>query len=341
MNRWAQVGAVLPGLGLVAALTALCVWVHPFLPESAREIFGLTLMAISLGLLIGNLTEIPVSLRPGIRFSFQTLLKVAIVLLGCKVSFVKFQALGWSVLGLVLFLMTSILLLVHFMGRRVKVSDRLSVLLGVGTAVCGNTAISAAAPVIGATDEEVSFAIATNTLFGTLALFIYPFVAHLLGLTDPQFGIWAGSAINDTSQVVAAGFAYSAIAGEMATTVKLARNSLMGVVLVILSLRFGKTQSTHPLKRIFVGVPWFVWGFVGMAVLGYLGWIQKVSGLESLLGQAIKILIPMALLAVGLQTRFQNLKQLGVRPLMIGFVAGLFSAMVSLGLLIWADLGMG
>src|SRR5258708_6936415 len=234
---------VLPGLvvTIVCAITAR--WFHGLLPAKAGAVVGEVVVAVLLGLVIGNLARLPEILAPGIRFSFHSLLRVAIVLLGAQFSFAQVVAIGGKSVLMILVLMSLALLVAHALGRMAGVPGRLATLIGVGTAVCGNTAITATAPVIHARDEEVSFAVATNTLFGTLAVFLYPLLGHALHLTDAAFGTWAGTAVNDTSQVVATGFAYSDAAGKVATAVKLTRNALMGVVIVGIGLAYARANA--------------------------------------------------------------------------------------------------
>src|SRR6267378_5076275 len=236
---------VLPGLvvTIVCAITAR--WIHGLLPAKAGAVVGEVVVAVLLGLVIGNLARLPEILAPGIRFSFHSLLRVAIVLLGAQFSFAQVVAIGGKAVLMILVLMSLALLVAHALGRMAGVPGRLATLIGVGTAVCGNTAITATAPVIHARDEEVSFAVATNTLFGTLAVFLYPLLGHALHLTDAAFGTWAGTAVNDTSQVVATGFAYSDAAGKVATAVKLTRNALMGPVIVVIGLVYARREGAR------------------------------------------------------------------------------------------------
>src|SRR5207253_10079424 len=226
-------------------------------------------------------------------FSFHSLLRVAIVLLGAQFSFAQVVAIGGKAVLMILILMSLALLVAHGLGRLAGVPGRLATLIGVGTAVCGNTAITATAPVIHARDEEVSFAVATNTLFGTAAVFLYPLLGHWMAMTNAAFGTWAGTAVNDTSQVVATGFAFSDAAGKVATAVKLTRNALMGAVIVGMGLaysRANRADDDHDHKtpsnprgslalRIKQSLPLFVIGFLVAALLNTLGavaWLGSV-----------------------------------------------------------------
>jgi uncharacterized integral membrane protein (TIGR00698 family) len=223
----------------------------------------------------------------------------------------------------------------------------LATLIGVGTAVCGNSAIVATAPVIGARDEEVSFAIATNTLFGTLAVFLYPFIGHALGMSDAAFGTWAGTAVNDTSQVVAAGFAYSEAAGKVATAVKLTRNALMGGVIVAMGLAYGRAAAAGAdagtgawMKRLKQSLPLFVVGFLFLALLNTLGAVRALSNatgqdIPKVLQLIVKFLILVALSGVGLSTRFEAMRKTGLRPFYVGLATAAATATASLLIIRW------
>ncbi len=186
---------VLPGLILAVACAIAARLLHGLLPAKAGAVIGEVVMAVMLGLLIGNSIALPGTLTPGIRFSFHTLLRAAIVILGAQFSFPQVVAIGGKAVLMIVILMSLALLVAHALGRVAGVPGRLATLIGVGTAVCGNTAITAAAPVIRARDEEVSFAVATNTLFGTVAVFLYPLLGHWLGLSSAAYGTWAGTAV--------------------------------------------------------------------------------------------------------------------------------------------------
>lgn len=331
------------GLAFVVAIAILSRFIHGLLPESAGGVIGEVIVAVLLGLLIGNLVPLPDSLSPGIRASFQTVLPVAIVLLGARFSFQQVLTIGAKALVMIVVLMTLALAVAHGLGRLAGIPGKLATLIGVGTAVCGNSAISATAPVIHARDEDVSFAIATNTLLGTVAVFLYPVLGHLLGLSDARFGTWAGTAVNDTSQVVASGFAFSEAAGEVATAVKLTRNALMGAVIVLMALlhaRADREAEVHvPLMtRIRESVPGFVLGFLLMAVLnsaGALAWAAAGSGLDLSGGLkwSAQFLILVALTGVGLGTRITSLREIGLEPFYVGLATAVTTSLASFALI--------
>src|SRR5688572_28777180 len=344
------VADILPGLALSVLVALLARAVHNAFPPGVAAAVGEVILAVLLGLLIGNTVGLPTYFAPGIRFSFQTVLRLAIVLLGAAFSVQQVAAIGGKAVLMIVVLMAVALLAAHALGRLAGVPPRLATLIGVGTAVCGNSAIVATAPVIGAHDDEVSFAVATNTLFGTLAVFLYPILGHAMHLNDPAFGSWAGSAVNDTSQVVAAGFAYSEGAGRIATAVKLTRNALMGVVIVLMGVLYrrarakeqgdapagtsGAPRSTLRL-RVQQSVPLFVLGFLAMAVLQSAGVIRELStrvGRDLTLDAQFwaRVLILVALAGVGLSTKIAAMRRAGLKPFYVGFAVAAAVSAVSL-----------
>jgi uncharacterized integral membrane protein (TIGR00698 family) len=338
---------VLPGLIVTIVCAIAARFLHGMLPPKAGAIVGEVVVAVLLGLVIGNVISLPKMLAPGIRFSFHSLLRVAIVLLGAQFSFQQVAVIGGKAVLMIVVLMTLALLVAHGLGRLAGVPGRLATLIGVGTAVCGNTAISATAPVIRARDEEVSFAIATNTLFGTLAVFFYPLLGHWVGMSSAAFGTWAGTAVNDTSQVVATGFAFSDAAGKVATAVKLTRNALMGPVIVVIGLLYARGAAREAdgagpeiLTRIRQSIPLFVLGFLLVAFLntvGVIAWLGARLGrdLPHDLQIIARFLILVALSGVGLSTRLASMRKIGATPFLLGFATSATTAVASYFLIRW------
>jgi len=335
--------APLPGLLFTIVVAALARFAHGLLPKGIGDPVGEVIVAVLIGLIVGNTIRLPKSLGPGIKISFHTVLRIAIVLLGARFSFQQVVAIGGKALIMIVVLMTLALVVAHLLGRLAGVPDKLASLIGIGTAVCGNSAITAVAPVIRASDEEVSFAVATNTLFGTLAVFLYPAIGHLLGFGDPSFGTWAGTAVNDTSQVVATGFAFSEAAGKVATAVKLTRNALMGGVIVMMGFIYSREGSGSGPRasfwtRLKQSLPLFVLGFLAMAVLNTFAVFDRLSEAAGRdLQEGMKVvsgfLILVALTGVGLGTRLDSVRKIGLRPFYIGLATATTTSLTSLVLI--------
>lgn len=332
MIAWSQ--KMLPGLllaVLVAAVARLAGWL---LPAVVSEI----LVAILLGLVVSNVWTPPKAAGPGLRFVVQKVLRAGIVLLGARFYLADVLRIGGGAIGLILLCMTVALAFALLVGRRLQLPPRLALLIGVGTAVCGNSAIVATAPVIKADEREVGFAVGTITFTGTMALFLYPLIGHMLHLTDAAFGVWSGVAVNDTSQVVATSAAYSLVARDVATVVKLVRNALMAPLIMLIAWWWSRnaggsgTAEGSWLKAI----PPFVLMFLGMALLRTVGLIP--AGLLRPLDEAAKACILVAMAGIGLQTKIQEMRAVGATPFFLG--VGTAALLATLSLLAILALGM-
>lgn len=334
-RTWAGAGPAIPGLLLVAVVAAIARASTLILPSIISEVT----VGVVLGIVLANLVRLPVAIRPGTKFAVNRLLRLGIVLLGARLFLGDVLSTGLGALAVVLIGMATVLVVTLGVGRLLRLPTRLSLLIGVGTAVCGNSAIVATAPVIEAEERDVSFAVATITLFGTLAVLLYPLIGHLVGMSDSFFGHWAGIAVNDTSQVTAAGFAYSQAAGETATVVKLTRNTLMAPLIVLIGawyVRSGAARASSVVgaasrRGMLKAVPLFVLGFVAMAVLNSGGLIP--AALHGPIGEIAKVMILAALVAVGLSTDLGALRKVGVTPFYLGLAVAALLSVLSLALL--------
>jgi uncharacterized integral membrane protein (TIGR00698 family) len=226
-------------------------------------------------------------------------------------------------------------------GRGLGLPPRLALLIGVGTAVCGNSAIVATAPVIKADDRDVGFAVGTITFTGTLALFLYPVIGHMLQLSDATFGVWSGVAVNDTSQVVATSAAYSVVARDIATVVKLVRNALMAPLIMLIAWWWSRSAAAGEESASGQGwlkaVPPFVLMFLAMALLRSVGLIP--AGLARWLDEGAKACILLAMAGVGLSTKVRDMRAVGATPFFLG--VGTAALLAVLSLVIITTLGLG
>jgi len=328
------VAPLLPGLALAAAVAVAARLGSTALLPGVSEI----LLAVLLGIVVANAVPLRGGYAPGIRFAVQRVLRIGIVLLGARLSLDAVLAIGGSALGLVVVAMAIAFAVALAVGYALRLPRRLALLIGVGTAVCGNSAIVATAPVVKAEEREVSFAVATITLFGTLAVFAFPLIGRALGLSDEAFGVWAGVGVNDTSQVVAAGAAHSPVARDVATVVKLVRNALMAPLIVLIAWwwqRSAEAAQGSVGRGLRGAVPLFVLGFLAMALLRTVGVIQPATA--ALLDEAAKALILVALAGVGLNTKVAQLRSIGPTP----FVAGLATMSVLAAASLAAIVGLG
>ena len=326
----AWVRTVAPGLAVALAVALLARLTGKLLPPAISEVA----IGLLLGLAVAHLWSLPTRASAGLRLASQQILRLGIVLLGARLLLGDIAAVGLGVLGLVVVCMTVALAFALLVGRALGLPPRLALLIGVGTAVCGNSAIVATAPVVRAEEREVGFAVATITLFGTLAVFVYPFIGHAFEFSDRVFGIWAGIAVNDTSQVVATGAAYSLGARDMATVVKLIRNTLMGPLILLIAWWWGPHAAgrdgaaTRGVRRAF---PLFLLGFLALALARTAGLVTASAAAS--IDQVARLCIVVALAGVGLSTRLTQLRAVGATPFCLGLGTSLVLAALSLALI--------
>ncbi len=320
------------GKGL--ALTLLITWVALQI-GSAAPLLGSAAAAIALGILVRAVIGSRPSIAPGASFAAKRLLRVAVILLGASLRLDQLWSMGIGTFAIIVGVVALSLIIITWFGRRMQLSAHLSTLIAVGTAICGASAIAAASPIIQADEDETTYAVSTIFAFNVVALFTFPALGHLFGLSDTIFGVWAGTAIHDTSSVVAAAYTYSHDAGTFATVVKLARTTLIIPVLLILSALWGLSRAATQgagkggaaWRKAF---PWFILGFVGLAGLRTVGLLPEEAA-ESLTAAA-KLLIVVALAGVGLGADLRKIRSTGLKPLFLGLFASVFVAAVSLAL---------
>lgn len=329
LRRRARV--IAPGLAVAFLLAVLATVLSTLTPG----VIGPVLIAVLLGLVASNLLHLPAVLGPGLSVATTRVLRTGVVLLGARLSLGDVLSLGAMALWIAIACMTVAFLTVALLARLLRVPTRLAVLLGVGTAVCGNSAIMATSPVIDAEDREIGFAVGTITLLGTTALLLLPLLGRWLDLPEEVFGLWVGLAINDTSQVVAAGAAYSPRALEVATVVKLVRNALMAPLIVLIAwwsirsrVRTAGVEGTAVRSAALKAFPVFVLGFLAVAALSSFGVITEQ--LSSLAGDVSNFLIVTAIAAVGLTTNLREIRAVGPRPVLVALGAAAVLAVLGL-----------
>lgn len=312
------------GILLTFVLAAVAVVLGEWIP-----VIGSAVFAIILGMLVSNLYTLPSDLRPGINYSAKKLLHYSIIALGFTMSFAQVQETGLSSLRVTVVTIAAAFLTAALVGRVLGLNRHLRTLVGFGTAICGGSAIAAASPIIKAEDEEIALSISTIFLFNIIAVFLFPFLGHVMQMSDAQFGLWAGTAINDTSSVVAAGYSYSNAAGDIATIVKLTRALMIIPACLVLSLVEARRQkkSGEPVnwKKV---VPMFIIWFVVATVLTSVGIFPK--SLIPVAKTVSKWLMAMALAGIGCQVSFKQFRQAGAKPILTGLATWFVVAVSSL-----------
>ena len=319
------VPALLPGLALSAALAAGAFGLRQ-LP--GLGMFSPMILAIVAGMAFHNIVGTPARAKPGVTFSMRRLLRLAIILLGLQLTAAQIAEVGARGLAVIALSLTGTFLFTVWMGRLLGVDSKLAELIAAGTSICGASAVIATNTVTRAHDEDVAYAVACVTVFGSIAMVVYPLLPALLHLDAHAFGLWSGASIHEIAQVVAAAFQGGQQAGEFGTIAKLARVMLLAPVVLTLGLL--ATRSARHGGQGHVGaqppLPWFVFGFI--ALVGVNSVITVPAEAKAVIVTATTFLLSMALAA----TDFAKLKAKGLRPLALGLLAFLFIAGFSLAL---------
>lgn len=307
-----------PGVGLAVAIGLIALWLGRLAPLIGGPVIG-----IVLGIIVRNVVALPAPCGPGIAFSGKKVLQWSIIALGFGLSLDQVARTGAQSLSVTLLTMSAAFIAAWLLGRWLRVPGKLAVLIGVGTAICGGSAIAAATPIIRADDHDTAFAISTIFLFNVIAVLVFPLLGHLMHMSDLGFGLWAGTAINDTSSVVAAGYSYSKDAGDFATIVKLTRATLIIPVCLVLAavvavqekrkLAQAGQGGQFSLAKIF---PWFIAWFLVASAIRTLGWIP--AALQPALHVGAEFLIIVALTAIGLSSDLRRMISSGPRPILLG-----------------------
>ena len=325
------------------------IWTKVGTQTVARHPVEPVMLAIILGIILSNVISLPKSFGTGIKYSVKKLLPLGIIFLGARLNFLAVMKVGASAVLLSVLETVIALSFLIYLAKRFNLPRKLGLLLGVGTAICGGTAIVATAPVLEAEEKDVVFSVATVTLLGLIAMFLLPVLGNVMHMTEHAFGVWAGLAIHQTPQVVAAGFAYGNEAGETATIVKLARVCLLAPVVFIVGWLQARSDSATDgagKKRIDYWhlFPMFVFGFLAMALLRTTNLLPDVTlhlqnaawfgtgnfdlTLPKAFEELSKYCIIISMAGVGLETKFAAMRQTGSKP----FLASLLAAILIAGL---------
>lgn len=323
---------VVPGLLLAVLLAAAAIalaetaWVKDTLHISAL------LLVILLGMLWKSLVPVPAAALPGIRLAQRPILRWAVAGLGFRLSLGELVKIGAPALAVVVVSTLAALVFGWWVARRLGVGEKLGLLLGVGGAICGASAVVAADSVVQGEKRDSALALGVITLLGTIGIAAYPLLHHALGMSEFVYGVWAGASLHEMAQVVAAGFGVSDEAARVATVVKLARICLLAPIVLYLgwSLRHRHLEAG---KAKVSPVPWFLVMFVVFALVNSSGWLSP-RAIE--LARRIDLwLLCVGMAGVGLQTGFSDLKAAGMKPIAAGAAQWAFLAILSYLLAAW------
>jgi uncharacterized integral membrane protein (TIGR00698 family) len=290
------------------------------------------MIAILIGIFFGNVFQVRESFQKGLDFTREYILKLGIICLGIQLKPFEFLKFGKIAIPLIIICIISVLIVIKFLIKRLKIPTRMAYLISIGCTVCGTTAIMATAPVIKANKNEVSYAIANITLFGILSMLIYPYFANIYFNGQPLLiGLFLGTSIHETSQVAAAGLIYdqqfnSPETLNIATVTKLIRNTFLVIMIPLFAFLYNRNKSKEKNYSIINIFPYFVLGFVGMIILRNIGdqvfisnnngWVEIINTIKT----SSKIFLTMAMAAIGLSTNLKDIKSMGYKPFVVGFI---------------------
>ncbi len=349
LSRFQKIKAVTPGIVLALIF---CLFSQGINNVIAIEIFGTikspistVLIAILLGILMGNAFTPRPGMMIGLDFTQQYILKLGIIFLGIRLSFSDLIKFGSVAIPLVIFCILGVLILIKLLIRKVPISSKMSYLIAIGTSVCGATAIVATAPVINAKKTEVAYAIANITLFGVIAMLIYPYFAEwYFNNNSLEAGLFLGTSIHETSQVAAAGLIYDQQFNnpetlDVATVTKLIRNTFLVVLIPLFAFLYNRGEVKNQKYSILNIFPYFVIGFIGMIIIRNLGdqfftiennnfyvWSKFIEYLKIL----ATVFLTMAMAAVGISINLSELKSMGYKPFVVGLIAAVTVGVISL-----------
>ncbi|TCT05141.1 YeiH family protein [Aquabacter spiritensis] len=328
-DGWRAGTGVLPGLVLTAAIAGLA-YALRLLPVIG--VLSPLVIATVVGMTFHNLVGTPAWAIPGVKFALRRILRFAIILLGLQLTFAQVRMIGPIGFGIVAFALFATFFVTRWMGRLMGVDPKLSELIAAGTAICGASAVVATNTVTRGSDEDVAYAVACVTVFGSAAMLLSPVLLPVIGFAPHAYGLWVGASVHEVAQVVAAAFQGGQAAGEFGTVAKLTRVMLLApLVLGLGFVALRRARGTDAAGKAAPPVPWFVLGFMAMIVVNSFGLVPAEA--KPALVQTTTFLLALALGAMGLETDIRKLKAKGWRPLALGAAAWLFIAGLTFGLI--------
>ncbi|MDA0266371.1 MAG: YeiH family protein [Cyanobacteria bacterium] len=327
-----QIIRLVPGLGLAALMAAVAIVMGRVM---GLETLNPLLIAVVLGIGWRQWGPIPVACRPGIKFSMKRVLRLAVILLGLRLSLAEVMAVGPWGLGMVTIGTISTFYLTCWLGRWLGINPHLVRLIAAGTSICGASAVVATNPVIEGSEEDMTYAIATITGFGTLAMLTYPLVGTLLQLSPQAFGIWCGASVHEVAQVIATAFQRGSVSGELAVITKLSRVLLLVPIIISLGWQTRRSRGPGSVAQP-LPLPWFVLFFCLLVIANSLGLVA--APIKTVILSSNEVLLCMSLVAMGLEANISNLTKLGLKPIYLAGLSWLFLAVISLFMIHYAPL---
>lgn len=321
-----------PGVLLSACVSVIAMFLSSLIPG---DIIGATVMALLVGMALNPLFNKYEQFDSGVSFTGKMILRLGIILMGVNMNFSEVLSVGKYSLFVMIFTMGTAFGAGNLIGKLFGMNWKLTNLLSVSTAICGGSAVAAVGPVIKAKGEDIAYAISSTFIFDVLTVVVIPWIGMALGMSHMGYGLWVGTAVNDTSSVVAAGYAFSELAGNTAVIVKLTRTLFIIPCVLIYSVITerveaksiaGQRRTSVNINKIF---PYFIIMFLVVVLLRSTSVIPEalVPGLS----KSSKFCMVMALSAIGLKTSYGDMKNIGFKPMFLGFIIDTLVVFVSIG----------
>ena len=352
INKYIQnLNEFAPGIILAIIVAILSHYGAKYLNQiiGYKSLISSILLGIVIGILIKNIFGVKDFFNRGLDFNVKRILRIGIIILGIRLSIFEIFSLGVSSLPIIILCKLSGLLAGYLLTKLLSLPNKLGVLIAVGTSICGASAIVATAPGIQAKKEEIAYSITVITIFGIIAMLFYPFLSNFLDLNEKSAGLFLGTSIHETSQVTGAGFIYdetfgTANVGKNAVTVKHVRNLSMIIVIPLMTILYQKESSSQKnyinIRQISKLIPLFIIGFFFMSVLRTSGdfivnnsTIISDNNWQSFTKQLTtisKFMLVVAMSSVGLTTDIKSIKNLGLKPFLVGIMVASIVGICSL-----------
>ncbi|MGQ3675254.1 YeiH family protein [Xanthobacter sp. TB0139] len=318
-------GSIGPGLMLTVAIAAIAYGVR-MIP--GVDFFSPLVLAIIIGMVFHNVIGTPAIAAPGVKFALRRILRFAIILLGLQLTFEQIRMVGGTGFLIVAVVLFASFFFTRWAGRLMGVDAKLSELIAAGTSICGASAVIATNTVTRGSDEDVAYAVACVTVFGSLSMLLAPVLLPYTGFDAQAYGLWTGSAIHEVAQVVAAAFQGGQQAGEFGTVAKLSRVMLLAPLVIGLgAVAVWRARGNREAGHASPPLPWFVFGFIALVCINSFNIIP--ADVKPPVASLTTFLLAVALGAMGLETDVRKLRMKGMRPLLLGALAWVFISALS------------
>lgn len=301
------------GIILATAIGLLGYFISSFLPSSFNSI----LIALLLGMIVGNFIKIPVDYQSGIGFTSSKLLELSILFLAFSINYKHIAALGVMSFSAIFIMVLIMLLLTYYLAIKIKCPGSTGWLVGFGTTICGSSAIAALAPSITKDKHDIGISMAVVNLFGSIGMLLMPFILVKLNMSTQQMGLLIGGTLHSVGNVVGAGYSINNEVGEAAITIKLARVALLSPALIFFNYLVNRHQVAHWKEHF--SLPWYLWSFIAITILTSL--ISFPENFIKIMDNAGKLVLTIAMAAIGLKVSFRTIYQSGQKGLLFGLIA--------------------